>query len=204
VTSDNVGIGNDGATTGSGTGSDPAGANVTGLSPSDGGSGGGNGGVDPGTQTVAVTTEPSDQPISIDANHDGGLPGDNTATANLDLGSAVTLPGGSVNNGGDTTNNIANNIINSGSETTGSGGGAEANATAGGGGGGVEIGGFSGAYAAGAGDTDWRARCALVFKDPKKYTKRVWNYCHRLVQKEKPKPQGKPANAAPSVGPGPG
>jgi hypothetical protein len=113
--------------------------------------------------------------------------GDTTNSTIANLGDTTTNLGG-------TTTTTTNN-----SSTTGSGSvDVSALANGGGGGGGVEIGGFSGTYAAA---DDWHARCALVFKDPKKFTKRVWNYCHRLVLKDR-KPQAHPRSATVGAGPG--
>ena len=157
------------------------GVNIGALNPSGNGGGGGASIIDLGTDNVSITTNPSDQPLTVDVAHDGGLPGSNDVQANVDLGSLLGLvPGEPGLPGLPGLPGVPGTPGAPGAPGT-----AEANASASGGGGGVEIGGFSGAYAS----DDWRARCTYVLRDPKhkRYTKHEWENCRELVKKEQEK-----------------
>jgi hypothetical protein len=197
----NAGVANasdtDTGTDGSGGngGNDLVGVNVAGLTPGDGGD---TGVVDNGSTDVSVTTNPSDQPVTADADHDGGVPGDNSAAANVDISRFSEQAGDTVNNItenlGDTVSSVTNNAGDtiSGGDTTNVDNSTTGSASGdGGGGGSVAIGGFSGTYT-----DDWRARCVRVFKDPKKYTQRVLRICREFAKKENKQPARASAAAA--------
>jgi hypothetical protein len=157
-----------------------------------GGNGGFGGGVTDGTVGVAVTFEQSDKPLTVDASHDNGVIGNTEVGANADLSHATeaipaapALPGlpgapGTPGAAGDSSSSALASASSSG-------------------GGGVEIGGFNGAYAS----DDLRARCVRVLRDPKKYTKRLWETCRGYVKKEQQQKKAPPQRSV-TVGAGPG
>jgi hypothetical protein len=200
LTTDNVSVLNgSGDTIGdNGTGTGPGSIDVGVLNPpatgGGGGSGGGGGGLDTGTVNVDVTTHPSDQPVTVDVNHDDRLPGMTTADVNVDLsdvpGSLPGLPG---------LPGVPGLPGLPGAPGAPGTSGSSSSSSSGGGGGGVAIGGFSGG---GAYADNLRARCVLILRDPKHYSKRDWEICHRWALLQQKKSKSQPHEV--QVGPGPG